>query len=377
MPYVDVANDRIYVASYNSGKINTYKYSDGTYLGEWQYNTTWAIGGRPAILGIYPGSTDVIMGSLYTGVTGNIYRWDVTDPTSWVQGDPLFTTAVFTAAEGSTRPYRRMAHSLNATYMRIMALDRPTLDLLGLPSTTIGWITNHPTYYGATYGARYLVLYDTSADTWTEVEVSQDCSYTRSGVKGRSSVMCCFTTIDGNAWMVYGTSGTIDHYAEEQYMRKAGGIAAMQVSPGRVEYDIQESEDFTPLKIAVELAGTVNSEQSTHPGKHRVSMFVGGIEYGPRSGDALNKLDEAISGDPAWPSVAAGTTATFRWDMHSGVLGNWDDVQGNPGDVTTENVPSGQLGPPYDVELALVTADTAEPVIPASSPRVKLIATES
>lgn len=359
IPFYDPDNNRILVASGVSGKIGTYRYSDGVLLGEWEYDSVFSNVKQPQILGVYPGSTDPIM-AYYEGTSllnNGAFRYDSSNPNAWVKSDPnpVVGAAISTAASlGSARPYLRLPNGPSGVYTRLKGLSRAELDLIGASSDEFGWSCFYPTQPGITSGARFFVIYNPLTESYREFEVTHPCSYTRSGQNVRSLNLCSFVKIDGNAWLIYATSGTIDHFAEEDEFRAASGVAAMQVSPGTVEYDHQKTFPITPKKITCELAGTVDSENSCHPGKHRVSLSVDGGAYtDPRSGDESLKLQQTVNGKPPWPTIPANVPFTLRHDLHSGVVENWAQMQGNPGDVTTPNLPINEIGPPYDVKLKL------------------------
>lgn len=359
LPFFDPDNDRILVASGSSGKIGTYRYSDGAFLGEWEFDNAFSNAKQPQILGIYPGSTDVIMAYYEASslLLNSAFRYDASNPAAWIKSDPnpILDSAISTAATlGSARPFKRLPNGPSGTYTRLHGLSRSELNLLGANSNEIGWSCFFPTLSGITYGARFFIIYNPLTDSYREFEVTQPCSYARSGQKVSSVNLCSFVRIDSNAWMIYATGGTIDHFAEKDEFRFAGGLAAMQIGPGTVEYDHQKTFPITPKKITCELAGTVDSENSCHPGKHRVSLSVdGGVYTAPRSGDESLKLQQTVNGKPPWPTIPANVPFTLRHDLHSGVIENWAQIQGNPGDVTTPNLPISEIGPPYDVKLKL------------------------
>jgi len=358
-PFVDEANDRVYCVSGNSGKCLTFKWSDGAYLGEFVWQTSYSSLYFGNILGIYPGTSyDLLFGTKAAVSGGAVHRWDATNPTAWSKGALIFDNATSSTAFGSAVPYGgRTPNELRGSTARMWGLDRQRLDLLGINSNTVGWVIWEPTYFGTDYGKQMLAFYDFSADEYWEMQIARSCSFKRTGWGARSACLLNLLEIDSRTWMIFSTQMTIDHFAEQTYMPDAAGVAAVQVSPGRVEFSWTPSQDTQAKQLVFDVASAaVDSEFSTHPGKFRAALSVDGGPYtdwrgGPQE---LLNLDSVVHSIAAWPSLSAGVPVTLRLEVQSGLIDNFAPVQGNPGDRTTPNLPIADAGPPFDVRPVLI-----------------------
>lgn len=359
IPFVDKANDRVYCMSGSSGKCLTFKWSDGSYLGEFQWQASYSPLYVGNVVGVHPSSSyDVLLGHYLGASGGRIHRWDATNPASWTQGALVFDKATTIDSSGGAVPYGgKMPNGLRGNYARVWGIDRQQLDLIGVPSTAIGWVVWEPTYFGVDYGKQYLAFYDFDTDEYWESQIAKSCSFKRTGWSSRSACLFKVVEIDGNAWMAFSTQMSIDHFAEQPYMPNASGVAAVQIAPGRVEFDWTPTEDTNLKRLVFDVASAaVDSEFSTHPGKFRAALSVNGGAYtdwrgGPQE---LLNLDSVVHSKAAWPTLSAGVPVTLRLDVQSGIVDNFAPVQGNQGDRTTPNLPIADAGPPFDVRPVLI-----------------------
>lgn len=376
LPLLDIANDKLYVASTGSRKVQTVRWSDGVLLGEFTFDDAWSTGSPFRMVGLDQSNGYVIGGSDYgeydpgppakDAGNGEIWAWDTTNPNAWekVGALPVIPSSTDSWDRGRFWSYGRTPLHLYYWYGRFYAIQPHICDLLGFDSDDIAMIEFVPQYWGYSYGAQMIRRVNLTTGAMRQYPISQVCSYSRSGVGLLGLMLSQFVEIGGQPWMISASSGTIDHFAEQDKFPQASGVVGVHVGVGQIDVDISSEIDYPIqpselyLKVAVD---GIDSEYSTHPGKWRVTYVLNGVPSTDwRAGPAeLGNLDQVVHGLPKWPEVKETDTFVVRLECSSGFFHNYAPVQGNPGDRTTPNVPVGNPGPPNDV-IPIFRADPVE-----------------
>jgi hypothetical protein len=352
------ANGHLYIPSWYSGKVTTVDWANGSVLGDWVYYNAWSANYGFQIVG-QDASGNPIGGSVHaSGGAGDAAVWDISNLSSWSKGAvklPAYTSY----GQGYGLQYAHAKNNLASNLVRYYPLQENERSAL-VCETIAAWTAL--TYNDASGLA--LIFADPTTGDYREASQQKHSSYQRAGYGPLNQHTGKEFLIMHNdiPWFFAPSDGTIDLYNEDargpQYTK---GFAITHAGIGRADLTWTATNDQTPkiLVHGVEKAAT-NSEFSDHPGKFRFALDINGGGYTSfRSGVAeLSHLDEVVNGKGAWSAWSNGDTVTLRMEMHSGLIHNFSDVQGNPGALATPNLPIADFGPPRDVRPVLLVDES-------------------
>jgi hypothetical protein len=309
------------------------------------------------MLGLDP-STGYVLGGSYNanGGAGALYFWDPSTATAW----STVGNAVLPAITSSYNRGRFWEHGAAPAllywyygryYVGIQPEDIP---LVGFDSGSIVGKVFVPQYWGYQYGMPAYRIYDISEEEFNDIWIGRTNSIGRSGsgTFGLNIVKPIY--IDGNPWMFFHSQGTLDHYAEQSSPPNTAGIMACHAGIGSVILDVSSlfTEQASPKKIIISQGtDSLDSEFSSHYSKWRFSCRVNSGSWStPRCGPAeLHNLSVEVNGKAGWGPFASTDTVELKAECTSGFLHSFASVQGNPGDRSTPNVKTADIGTPRDV----------------------------
>jgi hypothetical protein len=364
IPLLDRTRNRLYVSSQASGKVLTFDWDDGGFVGEWAYDDVWGTTSPFRFLGVQDSTGYVLGGSNHTdGGDGAMFLWNPSNANSWTKADPAAVVDNSTTSALYNRcriaAYDRTPGHLRDVYGRLYPLQRQQVDGMGFAATDMLGVEFLPQNYGYTYSTQVLRRHGIASlptHDFQQYHISRISNYGRTGFGHRGVNLCSPILIDGNWWFVCGSSGGIDHFDEQPTGGpSAAGVSAFHVDVGEIIAELPSSAG-QPKNLWFEIAsGQVDGEGCTHPGKWQASVRINGGSWSDaRAGSTeLNQLDSVVNGKSAWPTWSLTDTVELRLNCTTGVLHNYEDVQGNPGDLTTPRLPILNIGPPRNVRPKL------------------------